>query len=73
MSDAELSLRANGSRERAPDDRLRICLVIASAAKQSIYRLGERKLECFVAEFIIGAAEGGTRWLFATTARLYEN
>jgi hypothetical protein len=29
-------LRADGSRERAPGDRLRICFVIASAAKQSI-------------------------------------
>jgi hypothetical protein len=24
-------------------------------------------MDCFVAEFIIGPAEGGTRWLLATT------
>src|SRR5712671_746306 len=48
------SLRANGSRECAPDDRLR-------EAIQS------RGMDCFVAEFIIGPAEGGTRWLLAMT------
>src|ERR1700720_3290059 len=26
-------------------------------------------MDCFVAEFIIGPAEGGTRWLLAMTAR----
>jgi hypothetical protein len=25
-------------------------------------------MDCFVAEFIIGPAEGGTRWLLAMTA-----
>jgi len=25
-------------------------------------------MDCFVAEFIIGRAEGGTRWLLAMTA-----
>src|SRR5438270_2653288 len=50
------SLRANGSRERAPDDRLR-------EAIQS----RETRLDCFVAEFIIGPAKGGNRWLLAMT------
>ena len=43
------SLRANGSRECAPDDRLH----------EAIQAL-EARVECFVAEFIIGLAEGGT-------------
>ena len=47
---------ANGSRERTPDDRLR----------EAIHLLGG-KLDCFVAEFIIGPAEGRTRWLLAMT------
>jgi hypothetical protein len=37
-----LSLRANGSRERAPDDRLR----------EAIHRRQARKLDCFVAELL---------------------
>ena len=49
-------MRANGSGECSPDDRLR-------EAIQS----HERRLDCFVAEFIIGPAEGGTRWLLAMT------
>ena len=49
-------MSANGSRERAPDDRLR-------EAIQS----RETGLDCFVAEFIIGPAKGGTRWLLAMT------
>jgi hypothetical protein len=40
--------------------------VIASEAKQSIALA--RKMDCFVAEFIIGPAEGRTRWLLAMTA-----
>jgi len=40
--------------------------VIASAAKQSIYRMCWC-MDCFVAEFIIGPAEGRTRWLLAMT------
>jgi hypothetical protein len=39
--------------------------VIASEAKQSIARTPV--LDCFVAEFIIGPAEGRTRWLLAMT------
>jgi len=35
-------------------------------AKQSIARQ-KGKLDCFVAEFIIGPAEGRTRWLLAMT------
>src|SRR5438067_12730402 len=50
------SYPANGSRECAPDDRLR---------EDSTARHG--RMDCFVAEFIIGPAEGGTRWLFAMT------
>ena len=49
---------ANGSRERAPDDRL-------SEAIQAL----EARMDCFVAEFIIGPAEGGTRWLLAMTRK----
>jgi hypothetical protein len=41
--------------------------VIASEAKQSIAPRNGR-MDCFVAEFIIGPAEGGTRWLLAMTA-----
>jgi hypothetical protein len=40
--------------------------VIASAAKQSMSPREDR-MDCFVAEFIIGPAEGGTRWLLAMT------
>ena len=42
-----------GRREAPPDDRLR----------EAIH--GAAKLDCFVAEFIIGPDEGGTRWLLA--------
>jgi hypothetical protein len=45
--------------------------VIASAAKQSIWPHRER-MDCFVAEFIIGPAEGRTRWLLAMTAQRAE-
>jgi hypothetical protein len=40
--------------------------VIASEAKQS--RGGAKRLDCFVAEFIIGPAKGRTRWLLAMTS-----
>jgi hypothetical protein len=40
--------------------------VIASEAKQSTAR-ATVTMDCFVAEFIIGPAEGGTRWLLAMT------
>jgi hypothetical protein len=50
------SLRANGSRECAPDDRLREAI-----------QCSEVRLDCFVAEFIIGPAKGRTRWLLAMT------
>jgi Protease inhibitor Inh len=40
--------------------------VIASEAKQS--RAPARRLDCFVAKFIIGPAKGRTRWLLAMTA-----
>src|SRR5437868_6372033 len=43
-------------------------LVAASEAKQSIAPRQER-MDCFAAEFIIGPAEGGTRWLLAMTER----
>src|SRR5882757_7095535 len=43
------SLRATGSRECAPDDRLR--------------EARSKGLDCFVAEPVIGLAEGETRWL----------
>jgi hypothetical protein len=56
------SLRANGSRECAPDDRLREanpCLsVIASAAKQSI-SLRKERLDCFVASLLAMTEERG--------------
>jgi hypothetical protein len=51
-------LRANGSRECAPDDRLREAI---HSYKESVY--------CFVAELITGPAEGRTRWLLAMTIR----
>ena len=57
--------RANGLRECAPDDRLR-------APDGSLREAGQSdapRLDCFVAEFIIGPAEGGTRWLLAMTVR----
>ena len=50
-------MRANGSRECAPDDRLR----------EAIHGSAQFDMDCFVAEFIIGPAEGGTRWLLAMT------
>src|SRR5437588_9527685 len=40
---------------------------MTGSAKQSIAPQEER-MDCFVAEFIIGPAEGGTRWLLAMTA-----
>jgi hypothetical protein len=51
------SLRANGSRECARDDRLR----------EEIQKATDEALDCFVAEFIIEPAEGRTRWLLAMT------
>src|SRR6266550_9509920 len=39
---------------------------MTGSAKQS-RRPQARKMDCFVAEFIIGPAEGGTRWLLAMT------
>jgi hypothetical protein len=44
---------------------IRVKSVIASEAKQS--RNAAQRLDCFVAEFIIGPAEGRTRWLLAMT------
>jgi hypothetical protein len=38
----------------------------ALATKQSILSL-RGEMDCFVAEFIIGPAEGRTRWLLAMT------
>jgi hypothetical protein len=46
--------------------RCSIPIVIASEAKQSMVPHKER-MDCFVAEFIIGPAEGRTRWLLAMT------
>jgi hypothetical protein len=57
MNDASRpSLRANGSRECAPDDRLR----------EAIVRV-RRFLDCFVAEFIIERRFAPTRWRLALT------
>src|SRR2546430_7357498 len=39
---------------------------MTGSAKQSISPRNGR-MDCFVAEFIIGPAEGGTRWLLAMT------
>jgi hypothetical protein len=47
----------------------RFLLVIASAAKQS-RDFDSEPLDCFVTEFIIGPAKGGTRWLLAMTVEL---
>src|SRR5260370_2431314 len=54
------SWRGKGPAERSPDARLR----------EAINRLNSKRLDCFVAEFIIGPAEGGTRWLLAMTENL---
>ena len=43
--------------------------VIASAAKQSNFLFDGEKLDCFVAEPVIGPAEGRARWLLAMTRR----
>jgi hypothetical protein len=43
--------------------------VIASVAKQS--SMPARRLDCFVAEFIIGPAKGRTRWLLAMTVLVF--
>ena len=40
---------------------------MTGSAKQS--RPASKTLGCFVAEFIIGPAEGGTRWLLAMTVK----
>src|SRR5258706_7678875 len=42
---------------------------MTGSAKQSISPRQER-MDCFVAEFIIGPAEGGTRWLLAMTSNM---
>src|SRR5258708_17692479 len=42
----------------APDDRIREAIQYRAA-----------RVDCFVAEFIIGTAEGRTRWLLAMTVR----
>jgi len=39
---------------------------MTGSTKQSIAQQKER-MDCFVAEFIIGPAEGRTRWLLAMT------
>jgi len=39
---------------------------MTGSAKQSIVP-GKERMDGFVAEFIIGPAEGGTRWLLAMT------
>ncbi|KRR13142.1 hypothetical protein CQ10_10530 [Bradyrhizobium valentinum] len=44
--------------------------VIASEAKQ-IHLTLRRSMDCFVAEFIIGPAEGRTRWPLAMTQAWY--
>jgi len=41
--------------------------VIASEAKQSSGNRSSSGMDCFVEEFIIGLAEGETRWLLAMT------
>jgi hypothetical protein len=54
-----------------PDDRLIIEPGIPGFpdAQLRVWGLlpGMRSVDCFVAEFIIGAAKGGTRWLLAMT------
>ena len=49
-------------------DSNRLCIVIASVAKQSIDQ-ARLPMDCFVAEFIIGPAGGRTRWLLAMTGK----
>src|SRR5450755_3345218 len=44
---------------------------MTGSAKQSIVRQGS--VDCFVAEFIIGPAEGRTRWLLAMTVEKGES
>ena len=39
---------------------------MTGSVKQSIAPRNDG-MDCFIAEFIIGPAEGGTRWLLATT------
>jgi hypothetical protein len=53
----EPSLRANGSRESAPDDKL----------SEAIQPYFAAMWICFFAEPVIGPAEGRTRWLLAMT------
>ena len=48
-------------------ERKSIFTVIASVSEAIHSR--KRRLDCFVAEFIIGPAEGRTRWLLAMTDR----
>jgi hypothetical protein len=47
-----------------------LCLnVIASEAKQSSFGAARKKLDCFVAEPVIGRRFAPTRWLLAMTAK----
>jgi len=50
------SLRATGSRECAPDDRLREAI-----------HAQNKSVDCFVAEPVIGRRFAPTRWLLAMT------
>jgi hypothetical protein len=38
---------------------------MTGSAKQSTHAKKEERMDCFVSEFIVGPAEGGTRWLLA--------
>jgi hypothetical protein len=57
-TDTGLVIASQRVARSAPDDRLRKAI---HSHKESV--------DCFVAEFIIGPAEGRTRWLFAMTIR----
>jgi hypothetical protein len=41
---------------------------VVASASEAIHGAPGGGMDCFVAEFIIGPAEGGTRWLLAMTA-----
>ena len=42
-------------------------VIARSVSDEAIHSIDTKLLDCFVAEFIIGPAEGGTRWLLAMT------
>src|SRR5207249_8305382 len=56
------SLRAQAKQSISPQH-----FPVIASASEAIHLSAKTSMDCFVAEFIIGPAEGGTRWLLAMT------